>query len=159
MHRHRYLLTDVLKEELGFDGLIVSDYNAINHIGGDFTSTLAECLEAGIDMVMTAGGLIGEISGDVHYAKQIEACLTTVEDGRLSMKRLNDAVKRILRVRTHGLTRQSQRAQRLEPQVPTDRLTPSACWYVPLYVSPSGQDRSWIDPTGGWCPPPSTSHT
>ena len=87
MHQHRYLLTDVLKGELGFEGLVVSDYNAINHIhnagGGKgrgnstFEDTVADCLMSGIDMVMTAGGLIG-LAGDLSYERQIECVYKSV---------------------------------------------------------------------------------
>ena len=67
VHASDYLISQVLKGELGFRGMVVSDYNAINHLVGSglgFGAALAECVEAGIDMVMTAGGLWGDATVD-----------------------------------------------------------------------------------------------
>ena len=52
MHAHRYLLTDVLKGELGFDGIVVSDWAGIDQIPGDYASDIVTSINAGIDMVM-----------------------------------------------------------------------------------------------------------
>ena len=52
MHGHRYLLTDVLKGELGFSGFVVSDWAGIDQLPGDYTSDVETAVNAGIDMVM-----------------------------------------------------------------------------------------------------------
>ena len=55
MHGHRYLLTDVLKGELGFSGFLVSDWAGIDQLPGDYTSDVETAVNAGIDMVMLPG--------------------------------------------------------------------------------------------------------
>ncbi|MGH7482264.1 MAG: glycoside hydrolase family 3 protein, partial [Longimicrobiales bacterium] len=52
MSGHRYLLTDVLKEELGFEGFLISDYNAIQQLHPDFKTAIAMSINAGMDMAM-----------------------------------------------------------------------------------------------------------
>ncbi len=49
---NKYLLTDVLKGELGFQGFLISEYNALDLISPDYKSDVASCINAGIDMVM-----------------------------------------------------------------------------------------------------------
>ena len=51
-HGHKELLTDLLKEELGFDGLLVSDWTGIDEIPGDYKSDIITSINAGMDMVM-----------------------------------------------------------------------------------------------------------
>src|SRR5439155_6947105 len=52
VHGHRYLLTDVLKERLGFDGLVVSDWDGIDGVQGCSKDDCAHAVNAGIDLVM-----------------------------------------------------------------------------------------------------------
>jgi beta-glucosidase len=83
--------TDILKKEWGFDGFIESDYTAvaelINHgIAGDGASAAAAALNAGTDSEM--------VSTLIHDNGQ-----QLVSQGRISMSRINDAVRRILRVK------------------------------------------------------------
>ena len=52
LHGHRYLLTDVLKGELGFDGFLVSDWLAIDNLDPDYYKATVMCINAGVDMVM-----------------------------------------------------------------------------------------------------------
>jgi beta-glucosidase len=89
VHAHRWLLTDLLKGELGFPGFVVSDHQAVDQVDPDYRTAVVRCLDAGIDMVM------------VPYDH--ERFRTTVEDavraGDLSSARLDDAVRRILRVK------------------------------------------------------------
>ena len=61
MHANRYLLTDVLKGELGFDGFVVSDWAGIDQIPGDYASDIVTAINAGIDMVMVPNDYV-----DVH---------------------------------------------------------------------------------------------
>ncbi|WP_189009727.1 glycoside hydrolase family 3 protein, partial [Deinococcus roseus] len=52
MHAHKYLVQDVLKDELGFEGFIVTDWEAIDQIDPDFYTCVVQSINAGIDMVM-----------------------------------------------------------------------------------------------------------
>ena len=52
MHGNKYLLTDVLKGELGFPGFLVSDWAAIDQLSPDFKKDVEESINAGLDMIM-----------------------------------------------------------------------------------------------------------
>ncbi len=87
MHGHKYLLTDVLKTELGFKGFIVSDWAGIDQLPGSFREDVKQSINAGIDMVMIPdryqlfASTLSELNGT----------------GEVSTSRIDDAVKRILR--------------------------------------------------------------
>ncbi len=53
----RRLLTEVLKEELGFEGFLISDYNAIDQLPGDRRAQVKQSINAGMDMAMVLGRL------------------------------------------------------------------------------------------------------
>jgi beta-glucosidase len=89
MTAHRYLLTDVLKNELGFDGFLISDYLAIDQLHPDYKEAVRQAVLAGIDMGMVAH----------RYREFIAALLELVEEGRVPVERIDDAVRRILRVK------------------------------------------------------------
>lgn len=84
-----YLLTDVLKGELGFDGFLISDYNAIQQLDPDFKTAVAMSINAGMDM--------GMIPSD--YRRFIDTLIELVEEGTVPESRIDDAVRRILRVK------------------------------------------------------------
>jgi beta-glucosidase len=84
-----YLLTDVLKGELGFDGFLISDYNAIQQLDPDFKTAVAMSINAGMDM--------GMIPSD--YRRFIATLMELVEEGTVPEARIDDAVRRILRVK------------------------------------------------------------
>lgn len=89
LHAHEYLLTDVLKGELGFEGFVVSDWAGVDKIDGREGFTVAEiaaAINAGIDMVMVPH----------DYAEFIELLTEAVESGQVPMDRIDDAVTRIL---------------------------------------------------------------
>ncbi len=88
-HENRHLLTEVLKEQLGFKGMVISDYNAIQQCKGTYNDQVANCFNAGVDMFMEAQ------NWDV-CAKTI---VNLVKEGKITEERLNDAVSRILRVK------------------------------------------------------------
>ncbi len=52
MHAQRYLITDVLKGEMGFDGFVISDWMAVNQIDRDYRTSVITAINAGLDMVM-----------------------------------------------------------------------------------------------------------
>ena len=94
LHGHEYLLTDVLKERMGFNGFVVSDWNGHQHVPGCTVTSCPQAINAGIDMVMTPN------DWKELYANTIK----DVEEGNITMARLDDAVSRILRVKiTAGL--------------------------------------------------------
>jgi beta-glucosidase len=89
MHAGSYLINDVLKRELGFTGIVVSDYNGVDKIDGKsgFTPEEVEAaINAGIDMVMVP----------YEWQKFIDTLRTLVEQGRVPMARIDDANRRIL---------------------------------------------------------------
>ncbi|MEB3211483.1 MAG: glycoside hydrolase family 3 C-terminal domain-containing protein, partial [Leptolyngbyaceae bacterium] len=90
VHGHHYLLTTVLKEELGFSGFIVSDWDAIQQVApDDYYASVVTAVNAGIDMNMMSQ----------HYQQFIEALTQAVKAGDVSMERIDDAVRRILTVK------------------------------------------------------------
>ena len=89
LHGHKYLITDVLKNELGFKGPVVSDWNAIDQIDGQPGFTAAEVrdsINAGLDMIMVPT----EWRTFITYLRQ------EVQAGRVPMSRIDDANRRIL---------------------------------------------------------------
>ncbi|MDH4744321.1 glycoside hydrolase family 3 protein [Sphingomonas sp. CBMAI 2297] len=89
MHGSRELLTDVLKDRLGFDGLIVSDWNGIQQVPGCTKDHCPQAVNAGIDMIMVPDDWKAFIANTV----------ADVREGRIAMARIDDAVTRILRVK------------------------------------------------------------
>jgi beta-glucosidase len=89
MHGDEYLLTDVLKKKMGFDGFVVSDWNAVSQLPGCFNYHCPQAINAGIDMMMVP----------LEWDKFIEATVADVESGAIPMVRIDDAVTRILRVK------------------------------------------------------------
>ncbi len=89
MHANQYLLTDVLKDEVGFDGIVLSDWAGIDQIPGDYASDVVTSVNAGMDMVMVPA----------EYPTFIADLTAAVEAGDVPMARIDDAVRRILRVK------------------------------------------------------------
>jgi beta-glucosidase len=89
MHAHKYLLTDVLKTELGFSGFLVSDWQGIDQIPGDYYNDVVTSINAGLDMIMVP----------YDYKNFITTLRTAVERGDVLQARLDDAVRRILTVK------------------------------------------------------------
>lgn len=89
MHAEQYLINDVLKDELGFAGFVVSDWQAIDEIDGDYYSDVVTAINAGIDMNMVP----------YDYRGFISTLTQAVEAGDVSQARIDDAVRRILRVK------------------------------------------------------------
>jgi len=85
----KYLLTDVLKVELGFEGFLISDYNAVDQITDDYKEAIGISINAGMDMVMVPS----------NYRTFIKHLIDLVEEGTVPVSRIDDAVKRILRVK------------------------------------------------------------
>jgi beta-glucosidase len=85
----RRLLTEILKQELGFEGFLISDYYAIGQIHPDFKTAVAQSVNAGMDMAMEPA----------RYALFIGTLKELVTEGSVPIERIDDAVTRILRVK------------------------------------------------------------
>lgn len=88
-HGNRSLLTDVLKSRMGFAGLIVGDWNGHGQVAGCTATDCAAAINAGLDLFMAPDSWKG------LYASTLAAA----RDGRIPASRINDAVRRILRVK------------------------------------------------------------
>jgi beta-glucosidase len=86
---HKHLLTDVLKGELGFEGFLISDYNAIDPLPGDYRNKIKLSANAGMDMFMIPQ----------KWKEAYAALKDLAEKGEVPMSRIDDAVLRILRVK------------------------------------------------------------
>ncbi|HEU4479416.1 MAG TPA: glycoside hydrolase family 3 N-terminal domain-containing protein [Pyrinomonadaceae bacterium] len=83
------LLTEILKEELKFDGFLISDYDAIDEMPGDYKTQIETSTNAGMDMFMVSA----------KYRELYALLLELVRENRVAMTRIDDAVTRILRVK------------------------------------------------------------
>ena len=95
-HGNKYLLTDLLKKELGFEGFVVSDWEGIDQIEGDYKFDIITSINAGIDMVMVPGAAKW---GGQKYTDFINLCIEAVNEGSINESRINDAVARILKIK------------------------------------------------------------
>jgi beta-glucosidase len=86
MHAHRELIAGVLKHKLGFDGFVISDWEGIHQIPGDYATQVRTGVNAGIDMFMEP----------FSYQDFETTLLAEVEAGRVPQARIDDAVRRIL---------------------------------------------------------------
>ena len=89
LHGDKDLLTDVLKGQLGFNGFVVGDWNGHGQVPGCTNTDCAPSLNAGLDMFMAPDSWKG----------LYESTLQHVKDGTIPMERLDDAVRRIIRVK------------------------------------------------------------
>jgi len=89
LHGDKELLTDVLKGKMGFNGFVVGDWNGHGQVPGCINTDCPQSLNAGLDMYMAPDSWKG----------LYESTLEHVEDGNITIERLDDAVRRILRVK------------------------------------------------------------
>ena len=89
MHGQKELLTDVLKDRMNFKGFVVGDWNGHALIPGCTATDCPESLNAGLDMYMAPDSWQGLYYSTLEHAKS----------GRIPAERLDDAVRRILRVK------------------------------------------------------------
>lgn len=89
MHGQTYLIQDVLRGELGFDGFIVSDWEAIDVLDETYYGAVVKAVNAGVDMVMVP----------YDYVKFTTALKEAIEAGDVSGERLDEAVRYILTVK------------------------------------------------------------
>jgi beta-glucosidase-like glycosyl hydrolase len=86
MHANQFLLTTVLKGELGFSGFVVSDWQAIDQLSGTFADKVRVSVNAGVDMFMLPDS----------FSQFITTLRDEVNAGRVTQARIDDAVRRIL---------------------------------------------------------------
>jgi beta-glucosidase len=89
LHGQRHLLTDVLKTRMGFDGLVVSDWDGVDEVQGCSKDRCAQAINAGIDMIMVPE----------QWKAFMQNTVAQVRAGDIPMARIDDAVTRILRVK------------------------------------------------------------
>jgi beta-glucosidase len=93
MHANRFLVSHVLKKQLGFKGFVISDWQGIDRItsppSANYSLSVFDGVGAGIDMVMVP----------YNFKDFINDLASQVKSGLIPMTRINDAVRRILRVK------------------------------------------------------------
>lgn len=91
IHGSKYLLNDILKDKMGFDGLIVTDWHG--------HSEISKCTDNNANYAINAGNDVLMVPVREHWKEVIKFALEGVESGEISMARIDDAVTRILRVK------------------------------------------------------------
>ena len=89
MHGNRALLTGVLRDEMGFEGVVVGDWNAHGQIAGCTVDDCPQALMAGLDIYMVPD----------DWKALIESLVAQVNDGTVPMARVDEAVGRVLRLK------------------------------------------------------------
>eukprot|EP00250_Pteridium_aquilinum_P001744 c11960_g1_i1 orf=270-2141(+) len=98
MSANQFLISNMLKQRMGFQGFTISDWEALERVttpaGANYSYSVNVALNAGLDMVMVP----------YNYQEFISLVTAQVNSGLISQDRINDAVRRILRVKfTSGL--------------------------------------------------------
>lgn len=93
VHGNHYLLTEVLKQRMGFDGFVVGDWNGHGQVAGCSNESCPQAMNAGLDIYMVA---------TPAWKPLYQNTLAQVKDGTIAMSRLDDAVTRILRVKVRA---------------------------------------------------------
>ncbi|WP_409433258.1 glycoside hydrolase family 3 protein [Litorimonas sp. RW-G-Af-16] len=89
LHGSKYMLTDVLKGQMGFDGLVVGDWNGHAQIEGCTNASCPQAINAGVDLIMVPE----------DWKAFSQNTISQVKAGDIPMSRVDDAVRRILRVK------------------------------------------------------------
>ena len=89
MHGHKTMLTDVLVDQMGFDGFVVGDWNGHGQVEGCTNVSCANAFNAGLDMFMAPDS----------WKQLYQNTLEQVKSGEITLARLDQAVARILRVK------------------------------------------------------------
>ncbi|BBO27802.1 glucan 1,4-beta-glucosidase [Alteromonas sp. I4] len=109
VHGDKYLLTEVLKGKMGFDGFIVSDWNAHKFVDGCDLEQCAAAINAGVDVLMVPE----------HYEAFFHNTVKQVQDGIIPISRIDDAVRRFLRAKIRwGVLSRGKPTQRLGAEHP-----------------------------------------
>ncbi|WP_370415857.1 glycoside hydrolase family 3 N-terminal domain-containing protein [Streptomyces fradiae] len=86
MHANAEMINGVLKDRMGFEGFVISDWQAIDQIPGDYPSDVRTSVNAGLDMIMVP----------TNYQEFTRTLVAEVQAGRIPTARIDDAVARIL---------------------------------------------------------------
>lgn len=105
VHGSEYLITDVLKDALGFDGIVIGDWDAHPYVEGCTPGDAGNVIRAGVDVLM--------VSTREKWQAVYHSAVEQVRSGAIPMSRVDDAVLRILRVK--------QRAGLWDKQPPAER--------------------------------------
>jgi len=89
MHGNRDLLTGLLRDEMGFEGVVVGDWNAHGQIAGCTNADCPQALMAGLDIYMVPD----------DWKALLDNLVAQVNDGTIPMNRLDEAVGRVLRLK------------------------------------------------------------
>jgi beta-glucosidase len=112
---NRHLVDEILKQKIGFDGLVISDWNAIGQVTGCTNDHCAQAVNAGIDLFMVPQ----------DFRTFVPNTVADVRAGLIPMSRIDDAVTRILRVKLRAglfdLPRPSERKLANDPDNLVDR--------------------------------------
>lgn len=92
LHGYKYLLTDVLKDRMGFDGFVVGDWNGHGQVKGCTNESCAQAINAGLDIFMVPS----------DWKTLYHNTIAQVKDGTIPLARIDDAVRRILRVKVRA---------------------------------------------------------
>ncbi|WP_448214159.1 glycoside hydrolase family 3 protein [Colwellia sp. MEBiC06753] len=104
VHGNKYLLNDVLKDRMGFDGFVVGDWNGHGQVAGCSNESCPQAVNAGLDVFMVP---------TKAWKPLYENTIAQVNAGEISQARIDDAVRRILRVKFRaGLFTKPSPAQR-----------------------------------------------
>ncbi|NMP31507.1 glycoside hydrolase family 3 protein [Thalassotalea sp. M1531] len=90
IHGNKYLLTDVLKDKMGFDGFVVGDWNGHGQVKGCTNESCPQAVNAGLDIYMVP---------TAAWKPLYENTIAQVNSGEIAQSRIDDAVRRILRVK------------------------------------------------------------
>ncbi|WP_068546948.1 glycoside hydrolase family 3 protein [Thalassotalea crassostreae] len=90
VHGSKYLLTDVLKTKMGFDGFVVGDWNGHGQVAGCSNESCPKAINAGLDIFMAP---------TESWKPLYENTIAQINSGEIPMARVDDAVSRILRVK------------------------------------------------------------
>lgn len=105
IHESHYLITDVLKEKMGFDGVVISDWNGHEALKGCSKKSCAKAVNAGIDIIM--------VTANADWKAFYKNLIQQVKEKQVSMSRIDDAVTRILRMKMRaGLWEKAQPSKR-----------------------------------------------
>ncbi len=89
LHASKYWITDVLKGELGFKGVVISDWEAIHQLPGSLYQQIVASMNAGIDMLMEP----------FKWKETVDTMVRAVNNGDISKERIEDAYQRVMLVK------------------------------------------------------------